>query len=123
MLTIRKEQMLQLREACRESAITERVALITRRIRQADHAVFGTSSTTEVAALVREALVAALRYDISDFYDQCQWVHLRLVGGVRFWNEAGFRYFLDEPLFRPETKVRNLVISYSLAARAAGKDE
>jgi hypothetical protein len=112
--------MIRLRTAAEERALDLDAAAIIRRLTEVDPKTI--QRLPENHEPVREALNAALRYDIRDFDDQCQWVYLRIATDCEFWRSPAFRYFLDEPLFRPEAKVRNLVTSYRLAVGLAQRE-
>lgn len=122
-MEIRKEQLAVLHEVAKQETLEYFTSAVIENLSQVDAGIVVNQSSDQLRATVREALQAALQFDIREFPDLCQWTYLRLTTQYQFWNNLAFRYFLDEPLFHPKAKVRNLVTSYKLAVIEATNKE
>lgn len=79
--------------------------------------VIANKSFSECIHTIESAISAAIQYGIVDFDDHCNWSYIRLCSGVDFYKMAQFRSFLDDPLFHPKSKARNIVTSFIAAAK------
>ena len=116
MLTIRAEQEQALRQAAERHSLKRHCEESRQNLSKAHPQVVNGLSKEIVLAVVSEAVEAAWRYQIEDFDDHCLWVYLRLVSDNRFWQNPIFARGLNDKLFHPSAKVRNLAVSYQAAA-------
>lgn len=119
-MQIRSDQIAQLRAYSEKARIDQRTTAIAERIRAINPELFDHPASKEIDA-IREAVLGALHYEIDDFDDQCQWAYIFLMSGHKFWQNPQFRNFLDDPLFHPKSKARNIVTSFRIAVKAANR--
>lgn len=121
MITITPKQIEALRQAAEKHGVRTYANEIRQRLLRMGPDSEGKLSAPDALAQISAALEAAWRYGIVDSGDHCIWVQLYLVTNRPFWENPFFQQFLEDPLFHPSTKVRNLAESFKFAARGAGE--
>ncbi len=121
MLTIGPKQTEALRAAAEKYGVRAHAQEIRNQLLKLDANPENKLKSPDALALIITALEAAWRCGIVNTTDQCVWVVIYLVTNQPFWEIPFFRTFLEDPLFHPSTKVRNLAESLKSAGKALQK--
>ncbi|HLJ27165.1 MAG TPA: hypothetical protein VKY85_10690 [Candidatus Angelobacter sp.] len=122
MFKISQRTLKHLSGAIQRQNLEERIWVVNTRIHKLSAAGAIHLPEGEILQGIRETIIAAERYGIDDFEDQCQWAYIRLVTGHKFWENPHFSHFLDDPLFHAKSKGRNIITAFLQAVKNANQE-